>query len=159
MISRGPRTVLCDFSHYTGNFQQITIKILEYVKKNFRGRIIYDNNSIFYYVEQNDIIYITLVKGDFDKIKDEHFFSFLKDIENSFKERYSVREIFQSYAYQLKDFSRLIQPIVNFYEEKVDYVKPGCLKMMKINKFKLKENILMILLVHIAVQIIGHLSH
>ena len=128
MISRGPRTVLCDFSHYTGNFQQITIKILEYVKKNFRGRIIYDNNSIFYYVEQNDIIYITLVKGDFDKIKDEHFFSFLKDIENSFKERYSVREIFQSYAYQLKDFSRLIQPIVNFYEEKVDYVKPGCLK-------------------------------
>ena len=49
------------------------------------------------------------------------------DIENSFKERYSLRDIFQSYAYQLKDFSRLIQPIVNFYEDKVNYIKQGCL--------------------------------
>ena len=28
LISRGTKTVLCDFSHYTGNVQQITIKIL-----------------------------------------------------------------------------------------------------------------------------------
>ena len=35
LISRGTKTVLCDFSHYTGNFQQITIKMLEYVKKFF----------------------------------------------------------------------------------------------------------------------------
>ncbi len=49
------------------------------------------------------------------------------DIENSFKERYSLRDIFQSYAYQLKDFSRLIQPMVNFYEDKVKYIKQGCL--------------------------------
>ena len=128
LISRGSKTVLCDFSHYTGNFQQITIKILDYIKKGRKGKIIYDNNSIFYYCEKSDIIYITLVRGDFDKIKDEHFFSFLLDIENSFKERYSIREIFQSYAYQLKDFSRQIQPIVNFYEDKLNYVKPGCLK-------------------------------
>jgi len=128
LISRGTKTVLCDFSHYTGNFQQITIKMLEYVKKGRKGKIIYDNNSIFYYVEKSDIIYITLVKGDFDKIKDEHFFSLLLDIENSFKDRYSIREMFQSYAYQLKDFSRQIQPIVIFYEDKLDYIKPGCLK-------------------------------
>ena len=107
--------------------------MLEYVKKGRKGKIIYDNNSIFYYVEKSDIIYITLVKGDFDKIKDEHFFSLLLDIENSFKDRYSIREMFQSYAYQLKDFSRQIQPIVifyedNFYEDKLDYIKPGCLK-------------------------------
>ena len=129
LISRGTKTVLCDFSHYTGNFQQITIKMLEYVKKGRKGKIIYDNNSIFYYVEKSDIIYITLVKGDFDKIKDEHFFSLLLDIENSFKDRYTLREMFQSYAYQLKDFSRQIQPIVNFYEDKLDYIKPGCLKI------------------------------
>ena len=36
--------------------------------------------------------------------------------------------MFQSYAYQLKDFSRQIQPIVIFYEDKLDYIKPGCLK-------------------------------
>ena len=142
LISRGSKTVLCDFSHYTGNFQQITIKILEYIKKGRKGKIIYDNNSIFYYSESSDIIYITLVKGDFDKIKDEHFFSFLLDIENSFKERYSLREIFQSYAYQLKDFSRLIQPIVNFYEDKLDYVKPGCMKNDENQKIEiLRENI------------------
>ena len=142
LISRGSKTVLCDFSHYTGNFQQITIKILEYIKKGRKGKIIYDNNSIFYYSESSDIIYITLVKGDFDKIKDEHFFSFLLDIENSFKERYSLREIFQSYAYQLKDFSRLIQPIVNFYEDKLDYVKPGCMNNDENQKIEiLRENI------------------
>ena len=127
LISRGPKTILCDFSHYTGNFQQISIKILEYVKKGRKGKIIYDNNYIFYYSEKSDIIYLTLVKGDFDKIKDEHIFSLIMDIENSFKERYSLREIFQSYAYQLKDFSRLIQPIVNFYEDKTNYIKQGCL--------------------------------
>ena len=142
LISRGSKTVLCDFSHYTGNFQQITIKILEYVKKGRKGKIIYDNNSIFYYEEKSDIIYITLVKGDFDKIKDEHFFSLLLDIENSFKDRYSLREIFQSYAYQLKDFSRLIQPIVNFYEDKLDYIKPGCMNNDDNQKVEiLRENI------------------
>ena len=127
LISRGSKTILCDFSHYTGNFQQISIKILEYVKKGKKGKIVYDNNSVFYYSEKSDIIYLTLIKGDFDKIKDEHIFSLLMDIENSFKERYSLRDIFQSYAYQLKDFSRLIQPIVNFYEDKVNYIKQGCL--------------------------------
>ena len=127
LISRGPKTILCDFTHYTGNFQQISIKILEFAKKGRKGKIIYDNKSIFYYEEKSDIIYLTLVQGDFNQIKDEHFFSLLIDIENSFKERYTLREIFQSYAYQLKDFSRLIQPIVNFYEEKINYVKQGCL--------------------------------
>ena len=142
LISRGSKTVLCDFSHYTGNFQQITLKMLEYVKKGCKGKITYDNNSIFYYCEKSDIIYITLVRGDFDKIKDEHFFSLLMDIENSFKERYSIREIFQSYAYQLKDFSRQIQPIVNFYEDKLDYIKPGCLNNEANQQMEiLKENV------------------
>ena len=142
LISRGSKTVLCDFSHYTGNFQQVTIKILEFVKKGRKGKIFYDNNSIFYYEEKSDIIYLTLVQGDFNKIKDEHFFSLLIDIENSFKERYTLREIFQSYAYQLKDFSRLIQPIVNFYEDKVNYIKQGCLNNEENQRVEiLKEDI------------------
>ena len=142
LISRGPKTILCDFSHYTGNFNQIAIKILEFVKKGKKGKIIYDNKSIFYYEEKSDIIFLTLVQGDFDNMKDEHFFSLLIDIENSFKERYSLREIFQSYAYQLKDFSRLIQPIVNFYEEKINYVKQGCLNNEDNQKVEIvKENI------------------
>ena len=142
LISRGTKTILCDFTHYTGNFQQISVKILEFVKKGRKGKIIYDNKSIFYYQEKSDIIYLTLIQGDFDKIKDEHFFSLLIDIENSFKERYALREIFQSYAYQLKDFSRLIQPIVNFYEEKINYIKQGCLNNEENQQVEiLKENI------------------
>ena len=142
LISRGTKTILCDFTHYTGNFQQISVKILEFVKKGRKGKIIYDNKSIFYYQEKSDIIYLTLIQGDFDKIKDEHFFSLLIDIENSFKERYTLREIFQSYAYQLKDFSRLIQPIVNFYEEKINYIKQGCLNNEENQQVEiLKENI------------------
>ena len=142
LISRGPKTILCDFSHYTGNFNQIAIKILEFVKKGKKGKIIYDNKSIFYYEEKSDIIFLTLVQGDFDNMKDEHFFSLLIDIENSFKERYSLREIYQSYAYQLKDFSRLIQPIVNFYEEKINYMKQGCLNNEDNQKIEIvKENI------------------
>ena len=142
LISRGTKTILCDFSHYTGNFQQISIKILEFVKKGRKGKIIYDNKSIFYYEEKSDIIYLTLVQGDFDNMNDEHFFSLLIDIQNSFKERYTLREIFQSYAYQLKDFSRLIQPIVNFYEDKINYTKQGCLNSEGNQKVEiLKENI------------------
>ena len=142
LISRGTKTILCDFSHYTGNFQQISIKILDFVKKGRKGKIIYDNKSIFYYEEKSDIIYLTLVQGDFDNMKDEHFFSLLIDIQNSFKERYTLREIFQSYAYQLKDFSRLIQPIVNFYEDKINYIKQDCLNSEDNQKIEiLKENI------------------
>lgn len=74
LISRGPKTILCDFTHYTGNFQQISIKILEFAKKGRKGKIIYDNKSIFYYEEKSDIIYLALVQGDFSQIKDEHFF-------------------------------------------------------------------------------------
>ena len=142
LIARGPKTILCDYSHYTGNFDQITLTILKFVKKGKKGKIIYDNKSIFYYEEKSDIIYITLVQGDFGSMRDEHFFSLLIDIETSFKERYSLREIFQSYAYQLKDFSRLIQPIVNFYEEKSNYVKQGCLNDENNQRVEIiKENI------------------
>ena len=142
LIARGPKTILCDYSHYTGNFDQITLNILKFVKKGKKGKIIYDNKSIFYYEEKSDIIYITLVQGEFDNMRDEHFFSLLIDIETSFKERYSLREIFQSYAYQLKDFSRLIQPIVNFYEEKINYVKQGCLNDENNQRVEIiKENI------------------
>ena len=50
--------------------------------------------------------------------------------------------MFQSYAYQLKDFSRQIQPIVNFYEDKLDYIKPGCLKNEENQQIEiLRENI------------------
>ena len=142
LIARGPKTVLCDFSHYDGNYVKIALSILLFVKKGKKGKIIYDNKSIFYYEEKSDIIYLSLVQGDFSSMKDEHFFSLLIDIENSFKERYSLREIYQSYAYQLKDFSRLIQPIVNFYEEKINYMKQGCLNNEDNQKIEIvKENI------------------
>jgi hypothetical protein len=95
LISRGPKTILCDFTHYTGNFQQISIKILEFVKKGRKGKIIYDNKSIFYYEEKSDIIYLTLVQGDFSQIKDEHFFSLLSFKKIQIKENLKNKNYFE----------------------------------------------------------------
>lgn len=127
LISRGTKTVLTDFTHYSGNFQQITLKILEIVKKNSKGKIQYNENSTFYYEEKSGISFLCLVQGDLSSIKDEHFFSLLIDIEKAFRERYTLKEIFQSYSYQLNEFSRNIQPIVYFYEENKNFTKKEAL--------------------------------
>ena len=42
LIARASKIVLCDFTEFSGNFQQISLLLLEKVKKNNKCEIIYD---------------------------------------------------------------------------------------------------------------------
>ena len=42
LIARASKIILCDYTDYSGNFQQISLLLLEKVKKNNKCEIIYD---------------------------------------------------------------------------------------------------------------------
>jgi hypothetical protein len=42
LIARSSKIILCDYTDYSGNFQQISLLLLGKVKKNNKCEIIYD---------------------------------------------------------------------------------------------------------------------
>ena len=42
LIGRSSQIILCDYTDYSGNFQQISLLLLEKIKKNNKCEIIYD---------------------------------------------------------------------------------------------------------------------
>lgn len=42
LIARASKIILCDYTDYSGNFQQISLLLLGKVKKNNKCEIIYD---------------------------------------------------------------------------------------------------------------------
>ena len=42
LIARSSKIILCDYTEYSGNFQQISLLLLDKVKKNNKCEIIYD---------------------------------------------------------------------------------------------------------------------
>ena len=42
LIARASKIILCDYTDYSGNFQQISLLLLGKVKKNNKCEIVYD---------------------------------------------------------------------------------------------------------------------
>lgn len=47
LVSRSPNIVLCDYTEYSGNFQQLSMIMLKRIKKNSKCEIQY--NEYFYF--------------------------------------------------------------------------------------------------------------
>ena len=140
-IARGNKIILTDYTIFNGNFQQISVSLLDKIKKNKKGKIIYDNDYIFYYDNVNDITYMCLVNKGRSSVSNEVIFTLLNDIKIKFTDKYTLKEIVQAYAFQLSEFNKLIKPIVNFYSDNPSYIKIGILIDENGNKIEIDEEL------------------
>ncbi len=138
-IARGNKIILTDYTIYNGNFQQISVSLLDKIKKNKKGKIIYDNDFIFYYDNVNDITYMCLINKGRSSVSNEVIFTLLNDIKIKFTDKYTLKEIVQAYAFQLTEFSKLMKPIVNFYIDNPNFVKIGILNDSLGHKIEIEE--------------------
>ena len=111
LIARGRKIILCDYSKYIGNFQQISLEILGKINRNAPGKILYNDYNIFF-EEKNNIFYYIITKGE---VSNSVAFSFISELETKFLEEYDEKVINQSYSFHLQPFSGKIKEIINLF--------------------------------------------
>jgi hypothetical protein len=79
LIARSSKIVLCDYTDYRGNFQQIALLLLPKVKKDTKCEIIYDDYK-FFCEDEKDITFLLMGKN----IDTELAFNLISDLKKKF---------------------------------------------------------------------------
>ena len=124
LISRSSKIILCDYTEYSGNFQQISLLLLPKVKKKTKCEIIYDEYK-FFSEDEKDITILCMGKN----IETELAFNYISDIKKKFFLSFDYNsQIKNAFSYELKEFSEEIKKLYNSY------------KKNPISKIKMLEN-------------------
>ena len=139
VIARSRKIILTDYTEYSGNFQQATLKILSKIQKDSLCEIDYAPYNVFY-EDERDVTFILIGEN----IKTEVGFSFLSDVKKKFFSQYDDNKLQNSFSYYLREFSSEIKTIVRFYEDNQYYIKPDVLtdsngKKIKIVKKEIRD--------------------
>ena len=110
LISKGD-SVLCEYTDFKGNFQQITRIILQKgIKQNSKYIIKYDKYTI-HYINENSITFLLLD----EEVKDNIAFSFLNDLKSEILKNYSFKDLNNYSNEQLKSGVDTIKQLINHY--------------------------------------------
>ncbi|KAJ2400091.1 hypothetical protein GGI23_002255 [Coemansia sp. RSA 2559] len=112
LVSRGP-VVLAEHATTTaGNFQQVTLAILDKIPPNdSKLSYVYDR-FLFHYISEGGIVYLCVAD---DKFGRRIPFAFLQDMMERFVSAYTDSEIANASAYGLNSFSRSISRQMDYY--------------------------------------------
>ena len=159
LIAKNYDLILSEYTDYTGNFQQITRILLYKLKLNGQKRtnnitcIQYDNyllnfiikdNIIFLCMSFNDIgnnysnAPINYSTNDNNNINQNLICAFLLDIIKFFYTEYTPLEIDKFKSYEIQEFDKTINSLMNYYNAKPNFTKSGLPIEHIINE---KENI------------------
>ena len=112
VVARNRKIILTDYTEYSGNFQQATLKILSKVEKNTKREIEYPPYTVLY-EDIDDVTFILIGEN----LKTEVGFSFLSDVKKKFFANYDTNKIQNSFSYYLREFTSEIKPIVGKAEK------------------------------------------
>ena len=132
MIAKNDDQVLCEFTEYKGNFEQISRTILRKIQKNSRGALTYDESYNFTYINENNLTYLSMSDT---KFPNDYLISFLEDIQQKFNEKYTNSQINEALSYSFNtEFKDSIKDSIEYYNNQAEKSKDS------INK--LKESII-----------------
>ena len=111
LIARSTDIVLCEYTEFAGNFQQVTRVLLrKATKKNTRFIFPYDKYK-FHYLNENEITYLCMS----DNFEDAYAFSFLSDVRKKFLQQYDIDRLSSSTAYSLTEFNDHLKNLAVLY--------------------------------------------
>ena len=110
LIAKNLDIVLCEYSEYNGNFQQITRMLLRKVQPNRRFTIEYDNYK-YHYINQDNITYLCMTSN----FPEDIAFGFLIDVQKQFIETYDYDKILSATSYLLENFQDKLKKLIDYY--------------------------------------------
>ena len=162
LIAKNYDLILSEYTEHTGNFQQITRILLYKIKANHSNNennqgiyhIQYDNNYLFNYIIKDNIIFLCMSFNDIgnnysnapinystndnNNINQNLICAFLLDIIKFFYTEYTPLEIDKFKSYEIQEFDKTINSLMNYYNAKPNFTKSGLPIEHIINE---KENI------------------
>ncbi len=162
LIAKNFDVILSEYTEHTGNFQQITRILLYKIKANHSNNennqgiyhIQYDNNYLFNYIIKDNIIFLCMSFNDIgnnysnapinystndnNNINQNLICAFLLDIIKFFYTEYTPLEIDKFKSYEIQEFDKTINSLMNYYNAKPNFTKSGLPIEHIINE---KENI------------------
>ena len=106
---------LCEYSEYTGNFQQICSEVLKQVNKNASLSLTFPEGYTIFYRNENDITYMVMAEQDYPKAT---VIGCLDSIQNEFKKKYSSYNFDSTPSYGLnQEFGMILKNKFDFYNK------------------------------------------
>lgn len=127
LVAKNDDQVLCEYTEYKGNFEQISRTILRKIQKNSRGGLTYDESYNFSYINENNLTYLSMSDA---KYPNEFIFSYLEDIQSKFKEKYTQTQIDEALSYSLNtEFKDVLKGKLEYYNNKAEKSKDSINKL------------------------------
>ncbi len=138
LICKGSDKVLCEFTEYQGNFEQISRSLLRKVEKNKRATFSYADEFYFHYINANNITYMCMCDN---KLSQDTAFAYLEEIKTLFTDTFSPKEIDSAMAYTLNDsFRDSIRGKMNYFNANLN--ESDKLAKLKKGVIEYKDNML-----------------
>lgn len=108
LVCKDNDKVLCEYTEFQGNFEQISRNLLKKVQREARATFSYNNEYIYYiisrfyfhYVNSNNLTYMCMCDN---KIAQDTAFTYLEELKILFLDTFSKKEIEEAYSYGLND--------------------------------------------------------
>ena len=147
LIAKNFDLILSEYTDYTGNFQQITRMLLYKIKINInksnnndKGKIylIQYDNYIYNYLIKDNLIFlcmsfnvqinynnVQIKKHSIDNNNENLIYAFLSDMKKFFNTQYTIQEVVKFKSYELQEFDKTINLLMNYYNAKPNFTKSG----------------------------------
>ena len=127
LVAKNDDQVLCEYTEYKGNFEQISRTILRKIQKNSRGGLTYDESYNLSYINENNLTYLSMSDA---KYPNEFIFSYLEDIQSKFKEKYTQTQIDEALSYSFNtEFKDVLKGKLEYYNSKAEKSKDSINKL------------------------------
>lgn len=113
LIVRDTKTVLCEYTSHTGNFQQVTRQLFPYIEKN-KKKSFQTSDYFFHCIDDNGISFMCMADGNTER---KVAYAFLADLEKTFYNTFNMMEIQNARSYEL-EFAETIRKKMEFFNEK-----------------------------------------
>ena len=136
LIAKRNNVVLADYTAHTGNFQVITMQLLEQIQPD-TAKTLELEEFHFHYTQQNGILVLCMSSKD---VQQKLAFTFLQDVKQAFYDTYTQRDIDNAVSYSLKSFGvETMKPKMSMYNDNPTMVKDKADVVLE-NMINLKED-------------------
>lgn len=118
LVARNNKTVLCEFTELTGNFEQISLTLL--AKNNFEIENHTEEFGEFKYfwINEKKITFLCIASKDSYEDFEKKIYEILFNIRNEFFKLYSDNEILHAAPYSIKDFIKVLKEQMRQFNKK-----------------------------------------
>eukprot|EP00123_Amoebidium_parasiticum_P019366 comp24750_c0_seq1/m.46871 comp24750_c0_seq1/g.46871 ORF comp24750_c0_seq1/g.46871 comp24750_c0_seq1/m.46871 type:complete len:220 (-) comp24750_c0_seq1:385-1044(-) len=113
VVARGT-VVLSEYSSQTGNFAQVTDRILEKVPNEDTKLSYQFEKYLFHFIKENGLVFLCMTEESFPR---RVAFAFLTEVKEQFHRLYEQARIDSAPAYGLGEFSKDLAKYVDYYSQ------------------------------------------